>query len=66
MTKIKALSVIQCRDYALEQHGPEGFESLRVALPPATRQIVYVEPLVSSDWIEVDHAVPNIESYATA
>jgi hypothetical protein len=59
MTKIKALSVIQCRDYVLELHGPEGIQRVKAAMKPDARSIIYSEELLPTDWVEVQRAVDH-------
>jgi hypothetical protein len=63
MTKLKALSLVQARDYVLEHHGPEGVESMKAALSEETRAIIYVDPLLPTDWVGVDHAVEHALAY---
>ena len=59
MTKIKALSVIQCRDYVLEFYGPEALERVKAAMPPAACAAIYSEELLPTDWVEVAYAVDH-------
>ena len=66
MTKLKALSVLQCREYVLEQHGPEGIERVKAAMEPSERDVVYSPFLLASDWLEVAHAVEHADGYDSA
>jgi hypothetical protein len=63
MTKLKALSVIQCREYVLEQHGADGVEHVKAAMKKASRDTVYGEHLLPTDWIEVEHGVDHARAY---
>jgi hypothetical protein len=59
MTKIKALSVIQCRDYVLEVYGADGMERLKAAMPVEARRVIYSDELLPTDWVEVSLAVAH-------
>jgi hypothetical protein len=63
MTKLKALSVLQCRDYVREVHGVEGLERVKAAMKPGARDVVYSDHLVATDWIEVVHGVEHARAY---
>jgi hypothetical protein len=63
MTKIKALSVIQCREYVVEQHGLDVSRRIQAAMPNEARASVYSEALVPTDWIHVWHAVEHALAY---
>jgi hypothetical protein len=63
MTKLKALSVLQCRDYVLETHGVDGIERVKAAMKPAAREVIYAEHLVPTDWIEVEYGVDHARAY---
>jgi hypothetical protein len=63
MTKLKALSVIECRDYVLEMHGAEGIERVKAAMIPAARDTVYAEHLLPTDWIDVEYGVDHAIAY---
>jgi hypothetical protein len=66
MTKLKALSVIQCRDYVLEQHGVEGIERVKAAMKPAPRDAIYADNLMPTDWVEVADGVEHARAYDRA
>jgi hypothetical protein len=63
MTKLKALSVLQCREYVLDQHGDEGIRRIQAALSPAARACIYADDLISTDWVEMVHAVAHAHAY---
>jgi hypothetical protein len=63
MTKLKALSVLQCREYVLEQHGEIGIERVKAAMKAAARDVVYAELLLPTDWIEVEYGVDHARAY---
>jgi hypothetical protein len=61
MTKLKALSVLECREYVLETFGPDAPGRVKSAMSATARGQIYSEQLMASDWIEleavVEHAV---------
>ena len=57
MTRFKALSMIQGRAYVQEAYGEAGVERLKAALTPATREALYSETLLPTDWLELDACV---------
>jgi hypothetical protein len=63
MTKLKALSVLQCREYVLDQHGDDGIRRIQAALSPAARACIYADDLISTDWVEMVHAVAHAHAY---
>jgi hypothetical protein len=63
MTKMKALYVLQCRDYVLEHHGPSGIEQVKAAMHAAAREHVYSPLLLATDWIEVAHPLEHALAY---
>ena len=63
MTRLKALSVIQCRDYVLEKHGREGIDRVKASMKPDARAVVYADDLLPTDWIEVAHGVDHARAY---
>jgi hypothetical protein len=65
MTKLKALSVIQCREYVLEQHGPDGVAQLKAAMSDIGREQMYCEQLLPTDWVEVAHGVEHARVFDT-
>ena len=63
MTKLKALSVIQCRDYIRDRHGDAGMEQVGAAMPADARNAVYADTLLPTDWIEVEHALDHSRAF---
>jgi hypothetical protein len=63
MVKLKALNVLQTREYVLELVGPAGVERLRAAMDPVAWEHVYSPTLLATDWIEVAHAVEHAHVY---
>ena len=63
MTRLKALSVIQCRDYILETRGPEGVELVKAAMAPDARDAVHDLQLLPIDWIEVGYGFEHSAAY---
>jgi hypothetical protein len=63
MTKIKALSVLQCRTYILDQIGESGVEHLKAALSPKVRSEYYNDNLIPADWMELDTVVELTVTY---
>ncbi|MEY4580250.1 MAG: hypothetical protein RL701_4953 [Pseudomonadota bacterium] len=63
MVKLKALNVVQARDYILERVGPAGVERIRAAMDPAAAEHVYSPTLLATDWIEVAYAVEHSRAY---
>jgi hypothetical protein len=59
MTKVKALSVIQCRDYVREMFAPEGVEQVKAAMRPEARAVIYSDELLPTDWVEMLHSVDH-------
>ncbi|HET6339717.1 MAG TPA: hypothetical protein VFG30_41185 [Polyangiales bacterium] len=63
MTRLKALSVLQCREFVLETHGPDGIERVKAAMNQAARTAVYADELLPTDWIEVEYGVDHARAY---
>lgn len=63
MTKLKALSVLQCREYVLTHHGDDGIAQVKAAMSPRDRAVIYADDLVSTDWVDVVHAVAHFVAY---
>jgi hypothetical protein len=63
MTRLKALSVLQCREYIAEQHGTDALERIRNAMPPAARDEIYSPLLLATDWVEVASALEHALAY---
>lgn len=66
MTKLKALSVLQCREHILGRYGEDGIRRVQDALSPAARAVIYADDLISTDWIEMAHAVEHAQAYDLA
>jgi hypothetical protein len=67
MTKVKALSVLDCRAYVLEQFGEAGVERLKGRLSDQARTEIYAPELLAVDWLEVglvvEHAIAVDETF---
>jgi hypothetical protein len=63
MTKMKALSVLQCRQYVLDHHGAEGIERVKGAMYEAARDEVYSLLLLPTDWVEVGYGLEHALAY---
>ena len=63
MTRLKALSVIQCRDYILETRGPDGIERVRLAMEPMARDAVHDPALLPTDWIDLAYGFEHARTY---
>lgn len=59
MTKLKAISVLECREYVRERFGPEAMARVQAAMSDTARGQVYSEQLLSSDWVDVDAALEH-------
>ena len=61
MTKLKALSVLECRDYVIDTFGADAPARIKAAMTATARGQIYSEQLMASDWVEleavVEHAV---------
>jgi hypothetical protein len=66
VTKIKALYILQCREYIHELHGDAGIEAVQAQLTPSARDEVYSPLLVASDWIDVVRGVEHALAYDAA
>ena len=66
MTKVKALYVLQCREYILEMHGEAGIEAVKAQLSPAVREQLYSPLSLASDWMDVRLAVEHALAYDRA
>jgi hypothetical protein len=66
MTKLKALSVIECREFVREMHGQDGIDRVQAVMTPAARAAVYADDLLPTDWIEVAHGVDHARAYDKA
>jgi hypothetical protein len=63
MTRLKALSVLQTRDYVLDKHGETMAERIRAELSPEAQRELYQDQLVTSDWIDVATAVEYLMAF---
>jgi hypothetical protein len=59
MTKLKAISVLECREFVKERFGAEAMARVQAAMSATARGQVYSEQLLSSDWVEVDAALEH-------
>jgi hypothetical protein len=66
VTKVKALYVLQCREYILEMHGEAGIEAVKAQLSPAMREQLYSPLSVASDWMDVGLALEHALAYDRA
>jgi hypothetical protein len=63
MTRIKALSVLQCRDYIRARYGEDGLRRTQAAMNPEARARVYADDLLSTDWVELAHGLEHLEGF---
>jgi hypothetical protein len=63
MTKLKGLSVLQCREYILAHYGQEGIERIKAVLSPEARARIYADDLLSTDWIEVSEGLEHLDVF---
>ena len=66
MTKVKALYVLQCREFILEKHGEAGIEAVKAELSPTEREQLYSPLAVASDWMDVGLALAHALAYDRA
>jgi hypothetical protein len=66
VTKVKALYVLQCREYILEMHGEAGIEAVKAQLTPTVREQLYSPLSVASDWMDVGLALEHALAYDRA
>jgi hypothetical protein len=66
MTSLKALSVIQCREWIIETHGEEGISRVKGLMKPEARDIVYYDHLLPTDWVDVRYGVDHARAYDLA
>jgi hypothetical protein len=65
MTRIKALSVIECRAWILERYGEDGLRRVQANMAPAARALIYADHLLAIDWIEVEAAIEHARAVET-
>lgn len=63
MTKLKGLSVLQCREYIKAHFGDAGLARVRAAMSPAARAGVYADDLLSTDWVEVAYGLEHLVTF---
>lgn len=63
MTKVKALSVLQCRDYVLQRHGEDGLTRVKAAMDPVASSAIYSHELLPTDWVEIAYAVDHARAF---
>jgi hypothetical protein len=66
MTKLKALSVLDARNYVLEKYGIEGQKKVAELLNEADRAIVFSDDLLPVSWVEVDLVVRHVFAFESA
>lgn len=66
VTKVKALYVLQCREFILDNHGDAGIEAVKAQLSPAAREQLYSPLTLASDWIDVALALEHALAYDRA
>ena len=66
MTSLKALSVIQCREWVFETHGQDGIDRVKGLMKPEARDIVYYDHLLPTDWVDIRHGVEHARAYDLA
>lgn len=66
VTNVKALYVLQCRDFILDTHGDSGIDAVKAQLDPAAREQLYSPTLVATDWIDVNLALAHALAYDRA
>jgi hypothetical protein len=62
MTKMKALSLIQSREYVRERYGIDGTEQVKAELSEVAREQFYSEQLLPTDWVEVVYALEHAQA----
>jgi hypothetical protein len=69
VTNVKALYVMQCREFILENHAEAGIEAVKAQLSAASRERLYSPILLPSDWMPVqlvvEHALAYDEAFGT-
>lgn len=63
MTRLKALSVLQCREYIAEHHGTDTLDRVRDAMPRDARETIYSPLLLATDWVEISSALEHARAY---
>jgi len=63
MTRLKALSVLLCREYIAEQHGALALERVRDAMHRSAREAIYSPLLLATDWVDVAAALEHARAY---
>lgn len=59
MTKLKALSVLECREYVVDMFGADAPARVKAAMSATARGQVYSEQLMASDWVELEAALEH-------
>jgi hypothetical protein len=63
MTRLKALSVLQAREYVRHKHGQITVDLIRTQLSDEANHELYGGQLVATDWIEVGTAVEYVLAF---
>jgi hypothetical protein len=66
MTKLKGLSVLQCREYIRARFGEDGLRRTRAAMSPEARARVYADDMLATDWLEVAHGLDHLDAFDRA
>lgn len=66
MTKIKALSILQCRDYIRALYGEDGLQRTQAAMSPKARARIYADDLLSTDWVEIEYGLEHLDGFDRA
>lgn len=63
MTRLKALSVLQCVELVQQKHGHAGLERVKAELSEQARRAIFESHLLPSDWIDLRYATENLIVY---
>jgi hypothetical protein len=63
MTKLKGLTILQCREHILARYGEAALSRIKAAMSPAALASIYADDLLSTDWIEVTHGLEHLEAF---
>jgi hypothetical protein len=66
MTKLKGLSVLQCREYIRARFGDDGLRRTQAAMRPEAGARVYADDLLATDWVEVAQGLDHLEAFDRA
>jgi hypothetical protein len=63
MSKIKALSVLDCRVYITEKFGAEAHEKIKAVMNNKHRDIVYAEGILPVSWLDLEAVVEHLITF---